>query len=194
MESVYRISKTSHEQRPQRLSHNSEFGQVETCEQAGMASGDTNLPMPGYHKLEKPIERTITISNDLPPYAADIPRKVSWWSLHSAWAMYAFLLSGSVFACGHHFYFVSLHNHTPDVDQSSKVGYGTLLAFLTSFCLVSAASTAFRQRTWNTVRSKRLSLYDIDSLFAFAEGPGAVLNWRVIRVAKVATLVATYTW
>lgn len=129
----------------------------------------------------------------LPDYAASIHRRTSWWSWHSAWSMYAFLLLGIAFATGHHFYYASLHGK-PAREQTQRLRYGTFLAFLTKACLIWAVVAALRQRIWATLRSKSLPPQGVDSLFAIADDPLAVLDWRTTMNGKTAVLMAAIAW
>ncbi|KAF3014472.1 hypothetical protein E8E14_010115 [Neopestalotiopsis sp. 37M] len=125
----------------------------------------------------------------LPDYAAAIRQPATWWSLHSAWIMYAFLLLGSGFAIGHHQYYLSLHG-TPADDQVHKMRYGTVLAFLTKASLVAAVIAAFRQRIWASLVSTSLALETLDCLTAAPNDLLAAVNPDLFRKAKIAVLMA----
>lgn len=129
----------------------------------------------------------------LPDYAAAIRQPATWWSLHSAWIMYAFLLLGSGFAIGHHKYYLSLHG-TPADDQVHKMRYGTVLAFLTKASLVAAVIAAFRQRIWASLVSTPLALETLDCLTAAPNDLLAALNPDFLRKAKIAVLMAWFSW
>lgn len=132
-------------------------------------------------------------SRSLPDYTTSIHRRTTWWSWHSAWSMYAFLLLGIGFATGHHFYYASLHGH-PAREQNQRLRYGTFLAFLTKACLIWAVVAALRQRIWATFRSKSLPPQGVDSIFAIADDPLAVLDWRTTMNGKMAVSMAAIAW
>ncbi|EMR63217.1 hypothetical protein UCREL1_9843 [Eutypa lata UCREL1] len=72
--------------------------------------------------------------------------------------------------------------------------YGSVFAFATKACLVSAVIVAYRQRIWTTVRSKMLSVAALDSLFAATEDFWALWNLEVYKQAKVAIALAILVW
>ncbi|KAK8044162.1 hypothetical protein PG993_004186 [Apiospora rasikravindrae] len=129
----------------------------------------------------------------LPGYAELIRQRVVWWSWHSAWSMYAFFVAGVAFAVWHHLYYSSLDGK-PAKDQTEKLRYGTFMAFLTKACLIWAVASALRQRIWTTLQSKSLSLQGVDSVFAIADDPMAILDWKTTLNAKVAILMAMIAW
>lgn len=143
----------------------------------------------------KPRDKRVSSasSQNLPEYAESIRRPVTWWSWHSAWSMYAFLLLGIGFATGHHFYYASLHGQ-PAREQTERLRYGTFLAFLTKACLIWAVVAALRQRIWSTLRSRSLSPQGVDSLFAIADDPLAALDWRTTMSGKIAVSMAAIAW
>ncbi|KAK4447953.1 putative formylmethionine deformylase-like protein, partial [Podospora aff. communis PSN243] len=72
--------------------------------------------------------------------------------------------------------------------------YGMALAFASKAGLSAAVVLAFRQRVWTTVRTKMMRVVALDSLFAATEDLWALLNWEVIRTAKVAVALAVFVW
>lgn len=116
----------------------------------------------------------------LPSYADAINKFVPWWSLHSGWTMYGLLLLGLGFAVGHHQYYLSLHG-TPADDQTKKLRYGTLLAFLTKASLVAAVIAAFRQRVWSALASEPLALKTVDCLTDAPTDLLAVFNLEFLK-------------
>ncbi|KAH7134632.1 hypothetical protein B0J13DRAFT_560821 [Dactylonectria estremocensis] len=136
-----------------------------------------------------------TASPDPPPSSPEGPRGAGWLRRHwtPAWSMYAFLLAGIAFACGHHGFYNHLHGKEAD-DQLRKLRYGTALAFFAKASFVTAAILAYRQRVWMMVREKILSLGAVDSLFAAAEDLTALFHWEAFKSAKVAMCLAIYIW
>lgn len=129
----------------------------------------------------------------LPDYAVAITKPVSWWSLHAGWTMYGLLLLGVSFAVGHHQYYLSLHGMSAD-DQTHKLRYGTLLAFLTKASLVASVVAAFRQRFWTALASEPPSLEAIDCLAAAPGDLFAILNRKTLREPKIVILMAWFSW
>ncbi|KAH6886208.1 hypothetical protein B0T10DRAFT_575904 [Thelonectria olida] len=109
------------------------------------------------------------------------------------WSMYFFLILGIVFALGHHTFYWHL-NDKEAIHQSLMLRYGTILAFCTKASLGAAVILARRQRVWMVVRQKVIRLGTIDSIFTAAEDITALLDWRAIKKAKVATCLAIYIW
>ncbi|KAH6971614.1 hypothetical protein BKA56DRAFT_594650 [Ilyonectria sp. MPI-CAGE-AT-0026] len=130
-----------------------------------------------------------------PPPPKPQPWIVGWFKRHwtPAWSMYAFLLAGIAFACGHHGFYNHLDGKQAD-DQLRKLRYGTALAFFAKASFVTAAILAYRQRVWMIVREKILSLGAVDSLFAAAEDLTALFHWEAFKSAKVAMCLAIYIW
>jgi hypothetical protein len=146
------------------------------------------------HRDQEPLKVAGKQNHEvLPDYAAAIRRPATWWSLHSAWIMYAFLLLGSGFAIGHHQYYLSLHG-TPADDQVHKMRYGTVLAFLTKASLVAAVIAAFRQRIWASSVSTPLALETLDCLTAAPNDLLAAFSPDLLRKAKIAMLMAWFSW
>ncbi|KAI1333632.1 hypothetical protein F5Y15DRAFT_338359 [Xylariaceae sp. FL0016] len=127
-----------------------------------------------------------------PPYTAAL-RTHRWWTWRPVWTMYLFFLLGIACAVGHHVFYSTL-NGRPAHDQLSMLRYGAVLAFATKAALVASVLVAFKQRLWNTVRSKLLSLHALDSLFAATEDLSAMFNAEVYKRAKVAMLLAVFVW
>ncbi|KAK8115739.1 hypothetical protein PG984_012241 [Apiospora sp. TS-2023a] len=169
----------------------------ESCEYVELETVTISSPNEGGNK-ERHVGlsgsgQTLNHPSALPKYAASIRRRVDWWSWHSAWRMYFFLLAGIAFAVGHHMYYKSLDGQ-PATDQAKKLRYGTFMAFLTKACLIWAVTIALRQRIWNTLQSKSLSLQGVDSLFAIADDPMATLDWKTSMNARVVILLASIAW
>lgn len=131
------------------------------------------------------------VNNDPGP----APKRPNWllryWLPH--YSMYFLLVTGVLFAVGHHLFYRSLDGKDA-TNQILLLRYGALLSFLSKASLAAAAVTAFRQRVWMTVRRKVLSLAAVDSLFAATEDLPALFNLELFRQAKIAMLLAIYVW
>jgi len=68
------------------------------------------------------------------------------------------------------------------------------LAFASKAGLSAAVVLAFRQRVWTTVRTRMMRVDALDSLFAASEDLWALLNWEMIRTAKIAVALAVFVW
>lgn len=110
-----------------------------------------------------------------------------------AWSMFLFLIAGALFAFSHHMFYSRLHGTEAD-SQSLMLRYGTILAFCAKASLYTAVTIAFRQRAWMVVRHKMVRLGLVDSIFTAAEDLAALLDWKAIRKAKMAMLLAAYVW
>jgi len=133
-----------------------------------------------------------------PPYSAaffsNTPHRWWWWRRwNSAWNLYLFFAFGVACAIGHHAYYDSLDGK-PAADQQQMLRYGMALAFASKAGLSAAVVLAFRQRVWTTVRTRMMRVDALDSLFAASEDLWALLNWEMIRTAKIAVALAVFVW
>jgi hypothetical protein len=74
------------------------------------------------------------------------------------------------------------------------VRYGTALAFFTKSTLVGSVVLSYRQRIWQTFRSKAMTIKAIDSLFTATEDPTKFASLEMLKNAKVATFMALACW
>ncbi|KAK0644393.1 hypothetical protein B0T16DRAFT_460455 [Cercophora newfieldiana] len=143
--------------------------------------------------------RSLTTSTSLstPPYGAPFfanePRRSKWWRWNPSWNLYLFFAFGVACAIGHHAYYASLDGK-PAADQLQMLRYGMALAFASKAGLSAAVVLAYRQRVWTTVRTKMMGVVALDSLFAATEDLWALLNWEMIRTAKIAVALAVFVW
>jgi len=112
---------------------------------------------------------------------------------HGGWPMYATFCLGFAFAAGHHVFYSHLDEKPAD-DQIRMMRFGGLLAYSVKASLVTSVFFAYRQQIWVTVIGNVLQLKTVDSLFAAADEPLALLNWEFIRKAHVAVCLAVLAW
>lgn len=113
------------------------------------------------------------------------------WFLPSS--MVGLLLLGFLGAVAHHLFYQSLNGKVAK-DQLMMVRIGTALAFFTKAMLVGSVIIAYRQRIWDTMRRKPLTLKGIDGLFAVVEDPTHFFTLEMYKKAKLATTMAIITW
>lgn len=107
--------------------------------------------------------------------------------------MVGLFILGLMGALAHHAFYKSLHGHEAK-NQLQMVRYGTALAYFTKATLVGTVVLSYRQRIWQTFRSRVLTLGAIDALFAATDDPTYFKNWEMIRNAKLATIMALASW
>ncbi|KAF5649849.1 uncharacterized protein FTJAE_815 [Fusarium tjaetaba] len=112
---------------------------------------------------------------------------------HKPWNMFLLVLVGTVFAVGHHLFYLRL-NGKEAVNQSLMLRYGTIVAFCAKASLGTAVTIAFHQRAWRVVRNKTARVETIDSIFTANSDIFSLFTWGSIRKAKIGTLLALYCW
>jgi hypothetical protein len=122
--------------------------------------------------------------------------EIAQWHIH--WTTPALIASlffaGVAAAVGHHYFYAHL-NGQPAIEQLKMVRYGTALAFFVKSTLVGTVIMCNRQRIWYTFRRKAMTINGIDGLFSATEDPTQFfLNWEMIRMGKLATLMAACSW
>jgi hypothetical protein len=121
--------------------------------------------------------------------------EIAEWRIH--WQLPAIILvlfiAGVMGAVGHHLFYTSLHGK-PANNQLKMVRYGTALAFFTKSTLVGSVVLSYRQRIWQTFRSKAMTIKAIDSLFTATEDPTKFASLEMLKNAKVATFMALACW
>lgn len=158
-------------------------------DQSILASDETRNPSP--HDSHINLLKDTGSENNT-PHSHRIDRL--WTSYQKkTWSMYLFLILGTAFAVGHHLFYWSLNGEEAK-HQSLMLRYGTILAFCTKASLGAAVILARRQRVWMVVRERVVRLGTVDSIFTAAEDITALLDWRAIKKAKVATCLALYIW
>ncbi|KAL2189407.1 Formylmethionine deformylase-like protein [Thermothelomyces heterothallicus CBS 203.75] len=116
-----------------------------------------------------------------------------WRMASGGWPMYLMFFLGLAFAVGHHAFYTSLDGKPAD-DQIRMMRFGGFLSYAVKASLVAAVIFAYQQQIWVTVIHNTLRLRTIDCLFAAANEPQSLLNWELIKKARVAVCLAALAW
>lgn len=106
------------------------------------------------------------------------------------------LLAGTATALTHHLYYTWLHETTvgDEVRQRWVAWIGSGLSFVTKVTLTASLGISRTQWVWLTLRSKWFTLKGIDALFGVISDPAMFFHWRMVKDAKVATIMAIGMW
>ncbi|RBR11988.1 hypothetical protein FVER53590_26521 [Fusarium verticillioides] len=117
------------------------------------------------------------------------------WSAYTLkpWNMCLLTVLGTVLACGHHLFYLSLDGQEA-TSQSLMLRYGTIIAFGAKASLGTAVATAFQQRAWLIARHKMACLETVDAVFTSNSDIFSLLTWSSIKNSKIGTLLALYCW
>lgn len=110
--------------------------------------------------------------------------------------MIASLVLGVGFALGHHFFYnsrdgTSVGNTT---QQEWYIRVGTYFAYLVTFTLGVAIATAYTQQFWYSLRSRSVTVEEVDSLFAFLVNVTPFLDIRLWRGNFMLVFIAGIKW
>lgn len=147
--------------------------------------------------VKKPgfIRTWLASATDLRPTSdpTDIEWGIHWYTPVS---IVILLLVGTSTAITHHLINTSLHDQAVGdaVQQRWTSWIGSGLGFLTKVTLTAALGISRTQWVWLTLRKKWLTLNAIDSLFGVISDPTLFLDWKMMRQAKVATVMAILMW
>lgn len=141
------------------------------------------------------IQSWLATSSSLRPTSdpTDITWGIHWYTPVSILVL---LLLGTSSAILHHIIFSNLHERlVGDAYRQRWTSWiGSSLGFLTKVALTAALGISRTQWVWLTMRKKWLTLDSIDSLFSITSDPTLFLKWKMIRQAKVATVIAIAMW
>ena len=106
------------------------------------------------------------------------------------------LILGVGFALGHHFFYnsrdgTSVGNTT---QQEWYIRVGTYFAYLVTFTLGVAIATAYTQQFWYSLRSRSVTVEEVDSLFAFLVNVTPFLDTRLWRGNFMLVFMAAIKW
>ncbi|KAI8716759.1 hypothetical protein NCS52_00970300 [Fusarium sp. LHS14.1] len=107
------------------------------------------------------------------------------------WKMFVLLLIDTIFAIGHHLFYLHLDGKEGDA-QSLMFRYGTIIAFCAKASFGTAVTMAFQQRAWLVVRRRTAQLDTVDSIFTANTDFMSLVDWRAIKRAKISTCLALY--
>ena len=110
--------------------------------------------------------------------------------------MIASLVLGVGFALGHHFFYNSRDNTSVGntTQQEWYIRVGTYFAYLVTFTLGVAIATAYTQQFWFSLRSRSVTVEEVDSLFAFLVNVTPFLDIRLWRGNFMLVLMAAIKW
>ncbi|KAF5608132.1 hypothetical protein FPANT_582 [Fusarium pseudoanthophilum] len=142
----------------------------------------------------KPVKHGIKF----PGFAFTKRRSDDFWEAwqvyrHKPWNMCLLVLIGTLFAVGHHLFYLHLDGKEA-LNQSLMLRYGTIVAFCAKASLGTAVTIAFHQRAWRVVRNKTARVETIDSIFTANLDIFSLFTWGSIRKAKIGSLLALYCW
>ncbi|KAF5723819.1 hypothetical protein FMUND_1427 [Fusarium mundagurra] len=157
--------------------------EAQTSQSSGLASDEA-----------KPIKHGIKF----PGLASMKRRSDDFWKAwqvyrHKPWNMCLLVLIGTLFAVGHHLFYLRLDGKEA-LNQSLMLRYGTIVAFCAKASLGTAVTVAFHQRAWRVVRNKTARVETVDSIFTANLDIFSLFTWGSIRKAKIGTLLALYCW
>ena len=109
--------------------------------------------------------------------------------------MISALLSGTLFAVGHHLFYNSHDGEDVrgSMGQQWVIRIGTAFAFLVTTFLAAAAGSAYVQRQWYKLGRKEYRIADVDSLFGIL-GDATFFFDRVWFRDVLLALLAVATW
>ena len=105
------------------------------------------------------------------------------------------LLSGVIFAIGHHFFYTA-YNHEEvarTIGQEWINFLGTAFAFLVQTCLVVAAGSAYVQRQWHVLRMRPFRINQVDAMFSILED-ATLFTAGFWHQQIILALLAIITW
>ena len=120
-------------------------------------------------------------------------------------AMVASLLTGALFALGHHLFYGSLSGRRVPVGlynvagidvslQQLNIAAGTGFAFLVKSSLVTAISLAYTQFAWMCAVSQEVRISTLDTIFAALGNALQLLHFRVWSSFRLLLLLAMIAW
>ena len=110
--------------------------------------------------------------------------------------MIASLVLGVGFALAHHFFYNSRDNTSVGntTQQEWYIRVGTYFAYLVTFTLGVSIATAYTQQFWYSVRSRSVTVEEVDSLFAFLVNVTPFLDIRLWRGNSMLVFIAAIKW
>ena len=110
--------------------------------------------------------------------------------------MIASLVLGVGFALAHHFFYNSRDNTSVGntTQQEWYIRVGTYFAYLVTFTLGVSIATAYTQQFWYSVRSRSVTVEEVDSLFAFLVNVTPFLDLRLWRGNFMLVFIAAIKW
>jgi hypothetical protein len=160
-----------------------EHREIQTSQSSNLARDEAE---PGKHGKKLPRLAFIKRNSDNFWKAWNVYR-------HKPWNMCLLVLIGTLFAVGHHLFYLNLDGEEA-INQSLMLRYGTIIAFCAKASLGTAVTIAFHQRAWRVVRYKTARIETINSIFTANSDIFSLFTWSSIWKTKVGTLLAIYCW
>ncbi|KAL9023219.1 MAG: hypothetical protein Q9180_008326, partial [Flavoplaca navasiana] len=112
--------------------------------------------------------------------------------------MAGLLITGTVLAIVHHFFYQRLNRNIArsgeyawdTEDQAWSTRFGTAIALLSKTCLAGAVAMAYQQHIWSNFRDADYTMERIGGMFVAVDNPFSFLHWEMLANAKIATLLA----
>jgi hypothetical protein len=106
------------------------------------------------------------------------------------------ILLGILVAVAHHLFYQSLDTKIVHSENQQQwfLRIGTALAILTKTLLTTSAALAYTQVLWHTLRSRPVSLNNIDSLFSATTNAWHFTNWGFWKRGPALAIIAVIIW
>lgn len=106
------------------------------------------------------------------------------------------LIMGILIAVGHHLFYHHLDQHivASSNQQQWFVRVGTGLAFLFKVCLTAAATIAYTQILWRTLKSRSITINGLDALFGVVHDAWCFTSGELWRRGIELALLALIIW
>lgn len=105
-------------------------------------------------------------------------------------------ICGILMAVGHHFFYMSLDMQTVGTQRRQEWNgrIGTAMAFCVKMFLTAAASIAYVQVLWRTLKARKVKLGGIDAMFEVINNPLYFLSWELWRKSFDLVVLAGILW
>ncbi|KAL9473812.1 hypothetical protein ACSS6W_008192 [Trichoderma asperelloides] len=105
-------------------------------------------------------------------------------------------ICGILMAVGHHFFYMSLDMQTVGTQRRQEWNgrIGTAMAFCVKMFLTAAASIAYVQVLWRTLKARKVKLGGIDAMFEVINNPLYFLSWELWRKGFDLVVLAGILW
>jgi hypothetical protein len=104
------------------------------------------------------------------------------------------LMTGAMFAAvGQHAFYAHANGNDVEtffIPQELVIRIGTGFAYVFQIVLVAAVTSAYAHRFWYSARRTALTVHTIDGLFTLPGNPFQILNFELLRKAKLLWVVA----
>ncbi|KAI5837954.1 hypothetical protein DFP73DRAFT_618000 [Morchella snyderi] len=105
----------------------------------------------------------------------------------------ALFLVGLTASVGHHMFYLSLDGESAK-KQRWTIRIGTAIAYITGHSLAVLCGLCRDQWLWHTLSKRSFSLKSINAIFGVSSNLGHFLHFDMVKLAKIATLLAAVKW